>query len=986
MRHIFAIFILFSLQLAQAQNADGVLVPVQMDGQQAPMMLEMPAAQPAGDPSVLDNLRRAINEEASKEHAQTQKDGWYKSTTKRFVPESMTFFLATGLVVYETAWAKAHGDPLAMERHILSLKDPIASASFYAFMVANGFYMHRKGLSLPATMDAQTRAQMMRRFSYGGMVWGSLASSLISDVFSPFKPCLDRMFASDYRKDKHLEETCKKGLDGAWEQWNVRNKFGQYAPQIMSLILSQKTAEIVTAGINNKVSRVAKSELWEKFAIKDATKKMIFKISAVDAIMTFIPGKGPVMVLRWAGKLVQFTGFMYIDHLLSTSVYRGFNNAWRPTSFVFDAMKIDRLWKSADRFAWDEAAPASKNIECPVQTPNCLNFSDISKEVINFSTQMQQWREHLNAANEQDLAGWMEMTKKLLNQISLSYSFYNTYLTSLFETLNVGNRIQNNESTTEAWNNYSRYPFRQLPLYGIATPQIKDSDVSVRDQYLLSPHKLEPYQITHVHNTMKRLTGLTLSNKEGAKQWELLLSKLLSAKANEIGQGLVDLNTIVGVYGIEKQRKANFLADPKFMNLLISLRKELGNPLPVVYAGAGFSQAFAMNEATLEMAREANFSWSGKTYSFTKDGDYLTYQMVCGGEKGVLTDHLLFSDDFIAPRIVKANSKPLQICNNYGTFVNSNNLYSMVLTNEASKKDSVGITNYITENINYDILGDFRDNKNKGRFDKWWSANVKEATRPRFRDFDEKYQVLVNKTFDAIWGTNASDATYLDFVKSRAVKGLDLINQSNYLPKTLAGSFHFEIEFYLDILQSVSLKKNTASYNSVSFLDRIAENSKNSASAGVYAKRVSELTELKSLFDAYFNLLEKRQVTFEAYLDFSKKIREQIEVIKKRLGADESAKQSKLVNEEKTEAEKQTDVKTEIQKINFKQQPAKHATAIAAIDGLNLVESEMRRFLRMKLLISQTLDIETKEFMADVKDTKKSSNDSAKVRSAATPK
>ena len=280
MRQIFAIFILLFMQMVQAQNE--ILAPVLVDGQQIAVALE----QTTSDSSVLDKLREALKEDAMKEHAQSQKDGWFKSANHRFAPESITFFLATGLVIYETAWGKSHGDPVAMERHILSLKDPIASMSFYAFMQANGFYMNKKSKGLPASMDQGTRAQMMRRFSYGGMVWGSLASSLISDVFSPFKPCLDKMFSSDYRNENHLQERCEKDLSASFAQWNLRNKFGQYAPQIISLILSQKASEFATTlisnlagGVSNTSSRIAKSELATKYLVNDVTKKLVFKIS-----------------------------------------------------------------------------------------------------------------------------------------------------------------------------------------------------------------------------------------------------------------------------------------------------------------------------------------------------------------------------------------------------------------------------------------------------------------------------------------------------------------------------------------------------------------------------------------------------------------------------------------------------------------------------------------------------------------------------------
>lgn len=945
MRNILAVIILVVTNIALA---DDIVAPVQIDGHPAAIALEAPT----GRLSALDELRRAINAEATKEHTQSQKDGWFISANKRFAPESMTFFLATGLVIYESAWAHAHGDPIAMERHILSLKDPIASMSFYAFMQANGFYMHYKGSKLPAAMDAQTRAQMMRRFSYGGMAWGSLASSLLSDVFSPFKPCLDKMLASDYRNETHYKERCENELSAAWAQWNIRNKFGQYAPQIMSLIISQKSAELVSAGLRGTMNRVSKSQILEKFAIKDAVKKMVFKITAVDVAMMFIPGRGPVMLIRWSGKFVQFAGFMFIDHTLSTSIFRTFNNVWRPTSFAFDAMKIDRLWNNANRLGWDDRNAAAFELECPVQVPNCFTIKDLPAEIANFSKQTQQWREHLNAANEQDLAGWMEMTKKILNQVGLSYSFYRTYLNNLFDTLNVGNRIATNEADRSALNNYSRFPYRELPLYGVITPQVKMAAIPIKDQYLLTPHKLEPYQAEHVRAVVESSQAATKNLRPAYQaKWQNLAAKLTSDNVNEIGTGLIELNTIVGIYGLEKQSKAGYQSGTDYTRFLESVRAQLGQPLPVVYPGAGIAQAFSDSSGNLETAREANFSWSGITYSFNKDADYLTYQMVCGPKKGLLTQSTFFTDNFVPPSILKSGSKPVQLCNGSSTHVSSNSLYAMPLTDQNTKQTESGITNYITKHINYDVLGDFRDNKNKSQFDKWWMENVKNSLRPRFSDFDQKYKKLTQKTTDVLFGGNASDETYMDFVKTRMKNGIDTLNQSDYLQKTLLASLRFELEFYFDILESIDRTQNANPSIPVS-LKQVVVNSKVVNSSGIFGKRSAELTELNLLFTSYFQMLSLPDMSFDNYNEVSKRVSDQIEIVKTKMTFDD------------------------------KKFPIKQAASLASLDGIKLVESETRRFLRMKLLLSQTLDIDTQEFMSDIKSDDMSQKELTKVRSA----
>ncbi len=957
-------------------NKRGILVPIKIGELQGAMAV----TDPKGDPNALELFRHAINQEATKEHIQQQRDGWFKSANKRFSPETVTFFLATGMVIWASGLDKFHGDPLALERHILSLKDPIASASFYAFMQANGFYMNAKSNGLPHNLDPHTRAQMMRRFSYGGMVWGSLASSLIADIFSPFKPCLEKMLTKDYRFDKFLEEKCQRDLGSAYSSWTARNKFGQYGPQILSLVLSQKASEIATAGIHGVTSRLTATDIAKKYASKDAAKRFIFNITGVDALFTLVPGRAPVVVFRWVGKLTQFTGFMAIDHMISTPTYRAFNNLFRPTAFHFDAMKINRLWNLGDKYSWDENKAKLDSLECPVQVPDCMKFSDLPKEIENFSTQTQQWREHINAVNETDLAGWMEMSKKILNQVGLTYSFYKTYLNNLFDTLNVGHRIHTKQSDSEAINNFSRFPYRELPLYGVKFIEGTNSQVSINDQYLLAPHKMEKYQLAHIQDKIKKIgvhkqissVVVNLSKKAQA-QWSETLRLLSSQNVIEVGRALVTLNSIVGVYGIERQQKAGFLTDTQFTDLMEALRNTIGNPLPILHKGAGISQAFADSSGNLEMAREANFSWRGKTYTFNKDGDYLTYQMLCGNSQGALTNNWVFSDEFIPPRIVKNNSKPLQLCNSLATHVSSDRLYSLELTNTATKKTFGSITDYITEHLNYNsVLGDYRDNKNKGQFDIWWSSQVKESIRPRFQDFDLRFKQLAEKNREVLLGTN----------KSALNKVLDAtFNWGQYLPSSLLNSFMWELEVYLDLVQSVATS-NKAS-NEPNYLLAALKKSKLERSSGVYGARVAELNELNLLFNEYIKLLQEPEITFEQYGEVSSKIKSMITSIKTKTGADQSAESKNVFAAEP--AEKVSDDKTEIVKIDFSKNSTKHKVAVAAIQGLTMLEAELRRFLRMKLLLSQTLDIDTKEFNADMGSDDKSQKSSTKVRSAGRP-
>jgi hypothetical protein len=194
-------------------------------------------------PNALTILRAELYRQQRVAEEKAAKDGVVWSTTKRFPIESMTFFIAIGGVTFNSMWIKSHGDPLQMERHIMSLKDPIAHISFYAFMQAQGIYMnfHTRGAKFQA-MDASTKQQTLRVLSYKGMAIGSLASSIVADLGQSAKMCVDSWIKG--KTDEKSLASCNQ----AWANWTVRNKFTQYFPQVISMWAAQAATEVAERG------------------------------------------------------------------------------------------------------------------------------------------------------------------------------------------------------------------------------------------------------------------------------------------------------------------------------------------------------------------------------------------------------------------------------------------------------------------------------------------------------------------------------------------------------------------------------------------------------------------------------------------------------------------------------------------------------------------------------------------------------------------
>jgi|GEM_PF-2563734 len=927
-------------------------------------------------PDALTILRQELNRQAQLEQAKAQKEGVFISTNKRFAPESLTFFIAIGAVTFNSMWIKSHGDPLAMERHILSLKDPIAHLSFYAFMQANGFYMSWGTKRLSPALDAATRKQMMTMLSYKGMAIGSFASSIVADLGQSVKMCVDSWLLG--KTDEASLQSCNQ----AWTQWTVRGKFTQYFPQIVALWAAQaastfvehlpkRGAELFTRVApesSNKIKNFAK-----KILNKDSLVKMAYKITAADVTLTFASGGWVIKSIKFAGKLTKFTLFVSVDHALSNYIYRPLNNLIRPLFFDFDAIAINKLWREADQGHWEQA-----KIKDPVEK--------FEKEIENYGAQMQQWREHLNADAEADLAGWMEMTKEILNQIDYAYKYYLGFTGFLFESLNVNHQIHAKELAVSAAENISQYPFRALPFYGVTPGLYKTESGKIEDLYLLNPNELEKRQKEHVLNTAEKYKSAAILLKSlEQKEYYLILEKLLSQDNIKMASGLNDLNKVnapekmyvaaTGTY----EDIAGYSTE--FQDLAHKLKKELGHPQPVVYPLAGYSQAFAaysVHQVTAEAADYSKWSASNK-YNFNKEADLMLYKIICGAALGSIekTKVLGTKQDALAPMfnppsLLKSNPDRHEFCN---SFKSTNNLYSAKIAEKDLKK-------YILENINAETIGDYRNKNKAANFENWWLKNARVPINAEFKNFDLQYKKLVELAHNNYFDQRSFFKFFAD----------GITNQSKYLPKSLNASLKAEANVYLQMLAR-TLTEDSAlpllaqnPYNRPDYLEFAHKNSEQKEHTTLYKKTPAEVEKLNNLLNAYSAIILQNNIDFDSYIAHSKKIdtainnilvlsrlKKVIKVFDLKIPEDLSAQVAASVTG--TENTDNTYEDISVPNPTYKQR-----MTIAAVRGLRQVESEIRRFIRMKVTLSQSLELDTQEFAKDWDNANRTQLNSSKAK------
>ena len=864
------------------------------------------------DVSFFKKLRKEIQAEQMKEHQQSEKDGWFKSTNKRFIPESTTFAIAGGGVYFMTLMINTNSDPALMVKHIESLKDPIAHVAFYSFMVANGMYINFK----TKDMDPFTKQLAMKSLQYKGMAMGSLASSFTADLMGTFKACTQGWI--DNKNDEASQAAC----DEAYKTWTVRNKFTQYAPQILSLWVSQAGADFI-----DETGRKVKNFKWVQGTAQKAESQAIklFRITASNVDFLITPGGPVVKSIAWIGKLTKFSMFLAVDHLLTPSVMKIGNNVIQPFFFQFDVNKLDRLIYNASQSGWSSAEAAKDSVECPVQIKNCKNFEELPKEVENFTHRMQQWRLHLNSKVENDLSGWLDVTNKLLHQIDYSRNYYLSYSKNLFETLQRQNQVDQGEFADEperAWATQTRYPFRSLPLFGVSTGKKyqgeKESDLYLTKPWLIEKHQSE--NLIKITSVFKAEISKYNLDAISLKKVDVILQNLMSTDVKVQGQALVKLNTLLGIYSRELTSERAYMTTAH-VKALTDLRKLIGQPYPILEEGAGFNWAFSVHQANKALGKTAQFDLSRRYLKFSNPAELMTYQMICGNDKASIEEGTLSGVYFNPPKIVKSGTTAPNYCGRWGTYLTSSYM------NQYAKD----MHQHIIKNIRPEILQNIQDEfASADGFNQWWQEHTVPVVQTELKKMDQRYQTLVQQSFNNI----LDQKEFVDFA-------IDYYTHwSKRLSTNIYDNLIFELDFYTTTLNNIFSKNKNVSKNYVDFI--VEKSSKEKFNSIIIPKEINKdnliavrILELKKSYLDLIQLLQNRsdKVDFKMIQDRSEKlmtVSEQIFAQLKQLEALENL-------------------------------PAEIKTVLSIRKGLEMLEMDVKRYLFMKVNLANRLEIDLSE-------------------------
>lgn len=929
------------------------------------LLKRMQVEQTPVDLNYFQKIRLELNKLAAEEAEVAKTRGVLKSSLIKLPVDTAGFFIATGAINFMAMWNKSGGNPLVFQEQVMNLTDPLATFSFYSFMVANGFYTNFKSDRLAIDLTPETKALALRRISYQAMAAGSFASSVSADIGASIGACAKSWLhpkpASVMVSEKEKAEIDKldKGCDKALEIWTARKMTEKYLPQIFSLLIVQGATEFLQEGVNKGISMSAKG-LYK--TILAAGERYGFKMLFVNVALSATPSGWFVKGISIVGKVMQFGFFVGVDHAINNTVTRGFNNFFKPLTFkAFDQIGLDMNFEVGGKYQWNvEKISRLREMFDPTARPDKRtaegvfsfeHFTDnFPKEIRNFTAQLQIWRDHLNSNAEGDLNSWLAMTNRILTQMQISETYYSTYLKNLFVTSTISYRVNLPEKNPaklpkEAFNNIPVYPYKTLPLFGVTYVPWAGSNVKEENAYLAMPAETEKGQAWLLKTIATKMRSKEVAERVSysseSEKMEMKPVKWfhIPGPNRELAEKTLDaLQT--GNPAVQGLALKEFMAafkrsivnnDVEFRKFGYHLLGFIGKPDPKLYEGEGFNAAFELENKTQLESADFDLNDMDQRTNLSTPGQYLTHAMACGYHEGFIQEYALLNGssdpDFRPPAIVL--NQPKELCAQNGGSALSEDFYTKRITNPKTNLYYPNINSYITQNINPYILGDYRElDKDKLKIadiPKWWSERVMSKIPPVLKKWDAEYASLVDAMMTNMFETKVIHTGYMGQIIPTAPKltrVVDKLTQFNWFGDNLFGStisesYQFEKEFYLQTVNMVrtKMKFDLPLHGETSMLNEAKKIAIGESSKYLKPLNAPEYVNISSALNALIEELAK-PVTY--------------------LNPDDQIKSDKQLEEERKTAAGKAKADLEDTQLNYKRYldlEAKYENAVSALEA-----------------------------------------------------
>lgn len=626
---------------------------------------------------------------------QPKRNVW-KDTIKQFPMESALFAVATGFVIASQMLADYKANPMAMDQHLESLKDPIGHISFYMFMVTN------RSVIAPLLKKYQNTKTMKHFVPYIGMTTGMMASHITTEVLHLLKPCAKEILADSKGRPKDFSQ-CR----ASWDELVVSEKIVDMMPGLASMLGSTFIAGVIQKGGSDllkkgmasyKLKKEANVLLKESLRLSSKELLTFAKMLSIEVGITMAPGGLVVRSTHLVSRLAQFAGFLALDMLwLNPLITKPFNNVVKG----------------------DELRRLSNTITHKFLTEDY--DADLLEELTEFHRLMNIWRDTNMMKVTTAHQGWQDNIGKFISTYVGASDFYSHFYGEL-------EALEKNPSRSAL--GYSYY------LNGVVPTAPPQDQQMYNDWIIESPQRAEAAQLKTVERAAKYLrenigdgkfiNSRNVLNHEYQKAVRIR-DRLSSKNKAELIEGLRELGQIFDPFLGQDPTYT-----PKFTNLFANTREFLGHPSPELEPGRGYLTGLLVNSTYGSNFIEFEIPFRRGRYAHELPTEFFIYQMACGPtpysrHRDSLTEQSwAFADYFLPPRLLAANPETKKYCENMTPSLPVNEMFKERLFEDLKKK-----------NLHDPSLSQI------GIYD-WWEQYVNPQFFKSWEGYASKYYGLIN--------------------------------------------------------------------------------------------------------------------------------------------------------------------------------------------------------------------------------------------------
>lgn len=623
----------------------------------------------------------------------SSKAAWSHSV-RNLPTESAMFFMAMGAVVAGQLITNYSQNPIAMKQHIDHSLSPLGVFGFFTFMYSQGVTSN-----ILAMYMKNPRYHHM--IPYLGMTVGAFAQTYLSQVASDpnVKACAKTMMGYAVSNKELAAGVDQDPCGKAYDYLVVKKKIWEFAPGIVSMLISSGAAGIAQAIIT----------------------KTVLRVTGVDIALWLVPGtmqlKGARLLLV---KGLQISAFVALDIWFNRRVISAWKNFFDGAEFHGISDSLVRHMNQMKQTQWT--------------APN----KQFENELKNFRTKMMSWRMMNLSEVYEAHQNWSEALQQLTKMFNASQNFYSAFVIELRNS-----RFQESET---------RLLERSYPYFGV---QAKELSEGKEDLYFTNPNFVESMQeetLTdagiYAENLLESDKGRTLFPEEKREIAEIA-ENLKSNDSKKKIKGLQELTRNIEIH------TSNITTSSYYRRFLAAITKAIGNPKPLLEPGRGFLATYEQSPFYAESLKDTKFNKTVGAFQTTQITDYLLMQMVCGPdvEKGEnpIKNTNGFPATFLPPTIGNSNDD-LQICGRMaGGVLTTDAIYKANIKTKDGKS-YLGAISYLINEARSSAIG----GPSNEPFEQWWKKYTESQMQNAFEKYGKEYDSIVAKMMELIYSRDRS--------------------------------------------------------------------------------------------------------------------------------------------------------------------------------------------------------------------------------------